>query len=188
MLEKILQQAGQAASRQDWAAAEEILSEAASGPEAPPVVWFQLGKVLFVQRKLDAAAAWFRKAAEGAPDIPDAWLELGRALAAADKHDQALAPLRQAAELAPQNAQAHRFAANVARSLGDFAAAAQHFKALRALEPQDGDAWMGGYTTALEARDPEAEDLREQLMADPQARGHCLQLTVRCSKGRIPLR
>ena len=187
MLEQVLQEAGQAAARGDWNRAEAILKKAMARNNAPPVLAFQLGKILFMQGKMAPAVNSFRKAAKGAPKNPEAWFELGRALTAIDRVAEAQEAFERVIALAPKHLESHRFAARTARAAGDWSAAATHFRAIRKLAPQDSEGWLDGYAACLEARDAEADALRAQLMQDPAGRNACLEITVRSSAGRIPL-
>ncbi|MEM0987322.1 MAG: tetratricopeptide repeat protein [Pseudomonadota bacterium] len=126
MWQGVLDKAGKAAQRQDWATAEGTLLAAADRKGVPPTVWFQLGKVMFMQRKLPEAQKWFQKAAEAVPNVPDGWFELGRALAADKRFEDAVKALHRALALDPDNGQAHRFACVAARESGDMELAQRH--------------------------------------------------------------
>lgn len=130
MWEDVLKQAGAAAERKDWAAAELTLMNVLDKPDVPPTVWFQLGKIMLMQRKLCDAATWFRKTAEAVPHVPDGWFELGRALAAGGNYSEAVLALHRAIALDPDNVQAHRFACVAAREAGDIPTADHHVSEL----------------------------------------------------------
>jgi tetratricopeptide (TPR) repeat protein len=68
-----------------------------------------LGSALEEQRKLDLAAAHFRRAIALAPRFALAYMNLGTTLRKQNKFEEALRMLRRAAELAPRRAEPHLF-------------------------------------------------------------------------------
>src|SRR5262249_35319891 len=76
---------------------------AALDPRFNRVPYYDLGNDLFGQRRLDEAAAAYRKALKFQPDNVDAHLKLSRALTEQKKFDEAVASCRKAIRLQPSS-------------------------------------------------------------------------------------
>ena len=143
-----------------------------------PLAWYahyNLGQVLFKQRRLHEAILHFRRAAEIRPNFADAQCSLGIALLYADRSAEAIQHLEAALRARPDLAEAHGALANVLAAGGRLDEAQAHYAAAARSKPTDADLQFNWGNALLQAgRSAEAADhLREAVRlnpADAQAR------------------
>jgi len=166
----------------DWAAAERLLRRAANDHDAPPQVFYNLGKVLESAGKPGQSGAWYRKAVAADSGYAIAWFELGRFAIAADDLALAARAFDKAATLAPADADAWCNLGRVLLRLGQWAQARQAWAHLAGAEAE-----LARYRIAAELNE-ETGAARAVLLADPALRPAVIKALTRVAKGTVPLR
>ena len=170
---------------QDWAGAERLLRAAATAPNAPAAVFYNLAKVLEAAGQDAERRDWLQRAVAADPGYAIAWFELARAALAEDALEAAQDGFARAWALAPQDGDAALSLARVALRRGDWA------EALRAAQPLGplAEARAIRYRALCETgQRAAAQEEMAALLAVPNARPHALKALTRVAHGRLPLR
>lgn len=136
-----------------------------------------LGTLLGASGDVDGAVAAFRHACEIDPHLATGWFNLGVMLTRSVRHEEALAALQKCVNLAPSNMPARALLADLLRTRGKVAQAAEEYRRILATSPWSGDAWWG------------LADLRTQPLgpADIQQMQAALQSTQASDGDRIAI-
>lgn len=172
------------AGRLDEAVAE--LRRAAQGDAPHPPALCNLGVAYLRQNRRAEAVAALRRAVTLQPDYTRAWLELGVALQDHDP-DQAIACYREVLAQAPRHADALYNSAILLQAQGDFSAAAAHFDACLAQEPDRAGGWLALGFCRQECGDAVAafDAYRTALQHDRKLYPAVLKNLATASKGRL---
>jgi len=108
-----------------------------------PLILNSLGGALDADGQKEAALAVFRRAHAISPRLAATCYNLGKALTDNGLIDEAVPVLEQALALAPDVLEPHFTLAYALQTSGKIETAAQHYRAVVAKHPQDGDAWLG---------------------------------------------
>lgn len=165
----------------DWPAAERLLRRLAKGKAPPPLVFYNLAKVLDAAGKPDQMKHWLEKAVVANPNYGFAWFELGRIALDHGALDDALAAFIRASALLPNDADTRRNLGRIALRLGDWERAADCFAA-----QSDPEARLARYRIAAETGS-HTTDLRDALLAERSWRPEVIKTLTRTAKGSVPL-
>ncbi len=165
----------------DWPAAERLLRRLAKGKAPPPVVFYNLAKVLEAGGKPDQMKHWLERAVAANSGYGLAWFELGRVALDNGALDDALAAFVRASALMPEDTDTTRSLGRVALRLGDWDRAAQCFEA-----QDDPEARLARYRIAAETGS-DSTDLRDALLTERSWRPEVIKTLTRTAKGSVPL-
>lgn len=163
----------------DWPRAEALLRRAAKARNAPPPVFYNLGKVLMERGKPGQALTWLRRAVKAAPDYTNAWFELGRVAVDTGDLETGKTSFARALALAPNDQDAARNLLAIAMQCGDWSTAQTALEALPESETR-----AARYVLTSEAGNGGFDAARAYLDATP---GDVKTLT-RTGRGVMPFR
>jgi tetratricopeptide (TPR) repeat protein len=131
------------------------------------VVLSTLGGLLGNVGEIDEALALLRRACDADPSLIAAWFNLGRLLDAHAETEAARVALHKALELSADHLPARVLYANVLATLGDIAAAAEHYRRAIALQSGAAQAWIGLVNLKTVRLDASESAALARLQADP---------------------
>ncbi len=120
----------------DYQAAADCYREAIARDESDPVLYFNLGNVLYQLGDLPEAIDHFERATRLDSQYVEAWNNLGSLLYEAGRHREAVSVLRRALQLVPNYADAHFNLADCLASIGDQEGARKHWEVYLKLDPR----------------------------------------------------
>jgi len=120
----------------DYTGAINAYEKAIESETDDPILYFNLGNVLYASQRLADAETQFRRATELDENYVEAWNNLGTVLADLGQHDESVEVFERAIDVFPLYADAHFNLGDVFSSLGQPHLAHKHWKRYLQLDPK----------------------------------------------------
>ncbi len=159
------------------AEAKAYAQKAVKAPEVTGVAHNILGAVALHENNLTSALRHFEKAVQHLPNDVHALLNLSHVLGEFNRAQDALPHMEHALELAPNFSKTHYFTGEIHKSLGHFDQAAEYFRNVTRLDPNDGSAWKalaGIGATTIGPDTDQMEEVAQNLTGNPSEQARVL--------------
>jgi tetratricopeptide (TPR) repeat protein len=129
--------------RGDYVAAVALLQRARALQPDDPLVRMNLATALFAAGEPAAAIAGLQRCCAMAPGFAPAWFNLGKMYMLQQRPAGAITALHRALDAEPGHVPARMLLAQAQASLGSLEPAAENYRAVLRLQPDQADAWVG---------------------------------------------